>query len=144
MLKFVPLPAPLVISQEKAISKTVTSEPLPCRRCLKDGKRGDEMLLLSYDPFIATSPYSGTSPIFVHKKCDQYQSNGSVPEQQFKRTLSIRAYDQNHMMVDFCVIKGDLLQERAEEFLSQTDVAYLHIHYAGPGCFAVRVDRAVV
>jgi hypothetical protein len=108
---------------------------------LKDGELGQEMFLLSYDPFLDTSVYSSPGPIFVHRDCEQYESNGSVPDQQQRRLLSVRTYDKNQMMVDFCVVKGAQLQEKAEGLLDKPEADFLHVHYAGPGCFAMRVDR---
>lgn len=144
MLRFTPLPATLAINQHNTVYKTVEKErSFPCRRCLEDGQLGEEMLLISYDPFLAASPYSGPGPIFVHQKnCVRYQCDGSVPEQQRSRLLSVRAYDANHMMVGFTIVEGKDLAERAQSLFSDTSVEYLHAHYAGPGCFAVRVDRA--
>jgi len=36
---------------------------------------------------------------------------------------------------------GDELVEKAEQMLGNEAVSYLHVHYAAPGCFAVRVER---
>lgn len=44
------------------------------------------------------------------------------------------------MMGKFEVVNGDELKGKAEELLS-AGMEYLHVYYAGPGCFAVRVDR---
>jgi hypothetical protein len=144
MFRFTALPVPLVVDQERSISEMVDAENgYPCRRCLKDGHLGEEMLLVPYDPFLAVSPYSGPGPIFVHRKdCTRYQCDGSVPEQQRRRLLSVRAYNASHMMVDFAVVEGNSLTERAESLFADAKVDYLHVHYAGPGCFAVRIDKA--
>ncbi|KAJ5812302.1 hypothetical protein N7474_008603 [Penicillium riverlandense] len=144
MLKFTALPAPLVVDLEKSVSKIV-DEPrsFPCRRCLKDGLPGEEMLLVPYDPFPAASPYTGPGPIFVHRKdCVRYQCDGSVPDQQRRRLLSVRAYDANQMMTGCAVVEGKDLAEKAKSFFADAKVDYIHVHNASPGCFAVRVDRA--
>jgi hypothetical protein len=99
------------------------------------------MLLLSYDPFLGESPYSGPGPIFVHQEhCTPYQGT-QVPEQQRRRLLSVRAYDGRHMMVGSEVLQGAELEEIARRMLEGTGVEYLHVHNAKPGCFAVRVER---
>ena len=99
------------------------------------------MLLLSYDPFLGDSPYSGPGPIFVHQKhCAPYQGT-EVPEQQRRRLLSVRAYDGRHMMVGSDALQGSELEEVAGRMLGETGVEYLHVHNAKPGCFAVRVER---
>jgi len=99
------------------------------------------MLLLSYDPFLGDSPYSGPGRIFVHQKhCTPYQGT-EVPEQQRWRLLSVRAYNGQHMMVGSEVLHGSELEEVAGKMLGGTGVEYLHVHNAKPGCFAVRVER---
>jgi Protein of unknown function (DUF1203) len=141
-LKFIPLPTPLPLDHPSTATITVDGEnAYPCRRCLMDGKLKEEMLLLSYDPFLGDSPYSGAGPIFVHKEpCAPYQGV-DVPEQQRRRLLSLRAYDRRHMMVDAEVLQGIELQEVARGMLEDNGVEYLHVHNAKPGCFAVRVER---
>ena len=101
------------------------------------------MYLVSYNPFPADtrSPYAGPGPIFVHAKyCVKYEGS-EVQEQQSKRQLSLRAYDGDHMMVDRAVVEGTELQEKARHMLESEGVGYVNVHYAGPGCFAVRVER---
>ena len=56
--------------------------------------------------------------------------------------LSVRAYDDEAMMTGATVLEGERFADRVEALLSDADVAFLHVHFAGPGCFAFRVDRA--
>ena len=46
------------------------------------------------------------------------------------------------MMTGATVLEGERFADRVEALLSDADVAFLHVHFAGPGCFAFRVDRA--
>lgn len=143
-LKIVPLPAVLETEQPGRVSKIAgEGDTYPCRRCLMDAEAGDEVYLLSYDPFLGDSPYRCASPIFVHKKqCTPYQG-AEVPEQQRKRLLSVRAYDAGHMIVGHGdVLEGTKLEQTSEELLSDPAVEYIHVHNARPGCFAVRIERA--
>lgn len=39
----------------------------PCRQCLRDAEVGEELVLVSYDPFRVDSPYRCASPIFLHR-----------------------------------------------------------------------------
>ena len=50
------------------------------------------------------------------------------------------AYDA--MMTDAAVLPGERFAEHASELLDDRQVEFLHVHFAGPGCFAFRVDRA--
>jgi hypothetical protein len=102
------------------------------------------MFLISYNPFepdAKSSPYQGSGPIFVHSnECDPY-SGSEIPDQQLGRLLSVRAYDNEHLMVDADVLQGDGLDEKAKEMLADGKVKYLHVHNAKRGCFAVQIVR---
>jgi len=130
---------------------------------------GEELYLLSYDPFInpaanldpdadtdksddsfGASPYRCASPIFVHKRHCEFvypSSEGAVlatTEQQRKRLVSVRAYDARNMMRGAEVVRADELAEACQRLLaSHEDVVFCHVHYAPQGCFAVRVDRVL-
>ena len=151
-----PLPAALDVGTHATIPTKlvdVTAENaggLPCRKCLTNGQLGQKMLLLSYDPFLGDSPYRQHGPIFVHSepKCELAEFptgvEVDVPEQQRKwDRLAVRAFDEKHMMIGFDVVAGKDLVERAERFFSETESEYLHVHYAAPGCFAVRIDKVL-
>ena len=90
------------------------------------------------------SPYAGEGPVFVHADgCEPFASApGAVSEQVSGRVLSIRAYDRDAMLTDASVLEGERFRERATELLGDPEVEFLHVHFAGPGCFAFRVDRA--
>ena len=63
-----------------------------------------------------------------------------IPDQLTRRLLSVRAYDGNHMLVDADVVQGDELEDAAQRLLR--DASYLHVHNAGRGCYAARIERA--
>jgi hypothetical protein len=44
-------------------------------------------------------------------------------------------------MVDAGVVQGHELAEKAQAMFIDSAVEYIHVHYAGAGCFAVRIDR---
>ena len=113
----------------------------PCRRCLRDATEGEPLVLAPYDPFTRRSPYAGEGPVFVHADgCEPF--DGERTEQVEGRTLSIRAYDADAILADAAVLPGERFEEAAKAFLDDSGVAFLHVHFAGPGCFAFRVDRA--
>jgi hypothetical protein len=138
-----PLPAGEVDVDAPAAHRSVASDREPCRRCLRDARPGERLVLAPYNPFERTSPYTGDGPVYVHEQgCERFPSApGAVSEQVGGRTLSIRAYDGDAMMRDAAVLPGEEFAERAEALLAGDDVDFLHVHFAGPGCFAFRVDR---
>ena len=98
-MRVTPLPAPL--THDPGAIRVRVEEPnaYPCRRCLQDGEVGETMLLLSYDPFVGASPYSGPGPIYVHDgDCATFDGD-DIPDQLTRRLLSVRAYDERHMLL---------------------------------------------
>jgi hypothetical protein len=117
--------------------------PYPVRCCLRDVEAGEGVLLLSAQPLTAPSPYAAPGPIYLHQHaCEGYQSDGDVPEILQKRVLSVRAFDSAHMMTGTEVVQGADLEEAAERLLAISGTAYLHVHFAGAGCFACRIEPA--
>jgi hypothetical protein len=138
-MRVTPLPAPL--ADDPGAVRVVADQPnaYPCRRCLQDAEPGEPLLLLGYDPFLGSSPYAGCGPIYVHERdCEPFEGEG-IPSQLTRRLLSVRAYDDDHMLVDADVIDGTSLDGEAQRLLA--GAAYLHVHNARPGCFAARIDR---
>ena len=82
--------------------------------------------------------------MFVHAEgCEPFApAPGRLSEQIPGRQLSIRAYDSEAMMTGAAVLAGERFTERVTELLGDDGVDFLHVHFAGPGCFAFRVDRA--
>ena len=137
-MRVTPLPAPLTDDPGAIRVRVDKPNAYPCRRCLKDGEVGETMVLLSYDPFVGTSPYSGPGPIYVHDRdCTPFDGQ-EIPDQLTRRLLSVRAYDASHMLVDADVVEGAELEDAAQRLLR--DASYLHVHNARPGCFAARID----
>jgi hypothetical protein len=116
----------------------------PCRRCLRNATPGESLLLLPYDPFLVRSPYAGEGPVYVHADgCEPHRGEPDVlPEQvDDRRQFSVRAFDAEAMLLDAEVVPGPELASRARALLGD-GAAFVHAHFAGPGCFAFRIDRA--
>ena len=139
-----PLPAGEVDTGAPVTRHRVAADREPCRRCLRDAEPGDHLALTSYDPFRVRSPYAGEGPVFVHADgCEPFDgAPGAVSEQVAGRVLSVRAYDRDAMLTEATVLEGERFRDRATELLEDPEVEFLHVHFAGPGCFAFRVDRA--
>ena len=114
----------------------------PCRQCLRDAEIGEELLLVSYDPFDVDSPYRSASPIFLHRApCAPPVDLGVLPVQLTARQLSVRAFDAEASMIDAAIVHGDLLDETLARMLDDAACDHVHVHNASRGCWAVRVDR---
>lgn len=114
----------------------------PCRISLTDSQAGDELLLVSYEHHPVHSPYRMRFAIYVRKGEETYDAIDEVPQQLRLRTLAVRAFDRNGMMVGWHLTEGRELEAAIERLFANAEAAYLHIHFAAPGCYAAQVERA--
>jgi len=114
----------------------------PCRVSLTDSQPGDELLLVNYEHHPVDSPYRMRFAIYVRKGDETYDAVDQVPEQLRLRTLAVRAFNTDAMMVGWELIDGRELESAIERLFAEPGAAYLHIHFAAPGCYAARVERA--
>jgi hypothetical protein len=114
----------------------------PCRISLTDSQAGDELILINYEHHPVASPYRMRFAVYVRRGEETYDAVDEIPEQLRSRTLAVRAFDANAMMVGWELIDGRELDAAIERRFADPKAAYLHIHFAAPGCYAARVDRA--
>jgi hypothetical protein len=114
----------------------------PCRVSLTDSQEGDELLLVNYEHHPARSPYRMRFAVYVRRGEETYDAVDQVPEQFRRRTLAVRSFDADAMMVGWELVDGRQLVAGIERLFADTRAAYLHVHYAAPGCYAARVQRA--
>ena len=113
----------------------------PCRISLTDAPAGEELLLVNYEHHSVSSPYRMRFAVFVRKGEDRYDAIDQVPEQLRLRTLAVRSFDADAMMVDRELVDGRELEGAIARLFADPRAAYLHVHFAAPGCYAARVDR---
>ena len=141
-----PLPAGEVDTEAPVARRTVSEGRAPCRRCLRDAEHRRALVLAPYDPFTVRSPYAGDGPVFVHADgCEPLRARArpGSPSRSRAGEPSIRAYDGEAMMTGADGAARTRPSPSASRSSSATTgVEFLHVHFAGPGCFAFRVDRA--
>ena len=114
----------------------------PCRVSLTDSQPGDELVLVNHEHHPVDSPYRMRFAIYVREGEQTYDAVDQVPEQLRLRTLAVRAFDSNAMMVGWELIDGRELEAATERLFANPRADYLHVHFAAPGCYAARVERA--
>lgn len=114
----------------------------PCRISLTDSRPGDELILVNYEHHPVASPYRMRFAVYVRKDEKRFEAIDEVPAQLRSRTLAVRAFDENAMMVGWELVEGRDLEAAIERRFADPRAAYLHVHFAAPGCYAARVDRA--
>ncbi len=115
----------------------------PCRVTLEDAPAGTELLLFTYRHQDTESPYRAEGPIYIRRDAELAKLGaGEVPGSVRTRMLSVRAYNNQDMIVNAEVTDGSQLENVVDSLFMDASVAYLHVHYARYGCYACRVDRA--
>ena len=115
----------------------------PCRQCLRDAEVGEELILVSHDPFELSSPYRSASPIFIHRTtCESAEPSATIPLQLARRQLSVRSFDAAEMMIRAAVVDGQRLNQIIVDLFGDSSADRLHIHNADRGCWAATVTRA--
>jgi hypothetical protein len=114
----------------------------PCRISLTDSHPGDELILVNYEHHAVDSPYRMRFAIYVRPGEQTFDAVDTVPDQLRKRTLAVRAYDADAMMINHALTDGKELEAAIARLFADTRAAYLHVHFASPGCYAAHVDRA--
>lgn len=115
----------------------------PCRVSLADAAPGATLLLIHYEHQPADTPYRAGHAVYVREGAEQAApAPDEVPVLFRSRLLSLRAFDADGMMRTADVADGAALEPAIDRLLGDPAVGYLHLHYAKPGCYAARVDRA--
>ena len=131
--------------QKKGAVRQVTGDRqpgYPCRVSLTDALPGDTLLLVNYEHHPVASPYRMRFAVYVRPGEQQHDAIDEVPEQLRIRTLAVRAFDAEAMMVGWDLVEGRALETAIARRFEDPRARYLHLHYAAPGCYAARVDRA--
>lgn len=115
----------------------------PDRVELRDAVPGETLLLVNYLHQPAANPYRASHAIFVREGALRaYDAVDEIPAALASRPLSLRAFDAADRLVDAELASGDEQPVAIRRLLANPQVAYLQAHYARPGCYAARIERA--
>jgi Protein of unknown function (DUF1203) len=128
--------------RERGAVRRIADGPRPCRVSLTDAKPGDELILVNYEHHAVASPYRMRFAIYVRKGEQTFDAVDDVPEQLRTRTLAVRGFDATGMMTGWELIDGGRLEEAIDRLFADPRAAYLHVHFAAPGCYVARIERA--
>lgn len=126
------------------LRRTVDAFPrYPDRIGLKDVEPGATVLLLNYEHQPAATPFRASHAIYVREGATRrFEAVDEVPPMLAIRPLSLRGFDADGFLRTADLAQGDEVAPAIRLLLSEPGVAYLHAHFARPGCFAARIDRA--
>ena len=131
------------LKARNAIRVTATHKPgFPCRVSLTDAEIGEELLLLHYEHQPADTPFKASHAIYIRKDAMQALPDADeVPELLRLRTLSLRAYNHEHLLIAADLAEGANAEETIDRLLLNPEAAYLHVHSAAMGCYLARAER---
>lgn len=122
--------------------RVVEKPAAPCRISLDDAEVGESVLLLNFAHQPASTPYRQQGPIFVRETDQRFDQTDVVPPALARRTLSLRGFDGEDMMIEADLVEGADSGALIKRFFANPAVAYIHAHYARRGCFAALIERA--
>ena len=115
----------------------------PDRIEMRDAEIGESLLLLNHVSIDKQSPYRASHAIFIREGAEQsYEAINKIPDVMISRLLSLRAFDENGMIIDAEVATGDDIQNVIERFLESDKVSHIDAHNAARGCYSGRIVRA--
>lgn len=130
------------LASRGAVRRIADARPVyPCRISLTDASPGTPVILVHYEHHAVASPYRSSHAIYVREgevTCDVVDE---IPVQLRTRQLSVRGFDAQGMMTGAEVVDGTDVEATIARLFRDDRAAYLHVHYARPGCYAARVER---
>ncbi len=115
----------------------------PDRIGLRDAAPGEAVLLVNYAHLPVDTPYRSAYAIYVLEGArERYDRVNAVPDALRSRVMALRAFDRGHMLCDADIAQGTELEGLIERLFANAHTHYVHAHYAKPGCFAARIERA--
>ena len=130
------------LAARRAKRVVVDGGGFPERIELRDAEPGETLLLVNYEHQKADTPYRSSHAIYVREGATETWSGDELPQVMRRRLLSLRGFSVDGMMVEADVAEGVEADPVIDRILANPQVAYIQAHYARPGCYAARIDRA--
>ncbi|MEA9392356.1 DUF1203 domain-containing protein [Acerihabitans sp. TG2] len=112
----------------------------PDRISLRDIPVGEYAILLNHTFLDSPTPYRGSHAIFIWEgKKEAAILTDCIPEVMISRTISLRAFDNNDMMIDAAIASNEKIEENILIFFENTQIKYILAHNAKQGCFSCRI-----
>ena len=120
-----------------------TKPGFPCRVMLDDADVGEALLLVNHVSHDGNNPYRASHAIFVSESAGQaavYEDE--IPPALERRVLSLRAFDNDGMMVDAALAQPGEADGVVRRLLANEWVDHIDAQNATRGCVAARVERS--
>ncbi len=136
------LSADELVARDARLVTADTRPGYPCRVSLAYAEVGERLALLHYEHQPAATPFRASHAIYVREAArERFDRVGVVPEPLRVSLLSLRGFTAQHMLAHADVVEGGEVEGAIAGCFGREEVAYVHAHYARPGCYAARIDR---
>jgi hypothetical protein len=121
----------------------VTEKPsFPCRVSLTDRDIGERVLLINHVSHDVANPYRASHAIFVTEGVEEPAIYvDEVPPVFGPRVLSLRAFEEDGMMVDAALTQSGEADAGIRKLFENPAITTIHAHNATRGCFAAKIER---
>lgn len=130
---------------EQGVIRRAVDAPagFPCRVTLRDVPPGGTVLLLNYEHQPAETPFKARHAIFVDETAAATERvTDALPGAlAVREAVSLRAFRDDGMMIDAGFAPQGEVEAGIERFFAKPEVAYIHAHTVGWGCYLARIDR---
>jgi len=110
---------------------------------MTDLEIGETALLINHTSMEKKTPYMASHAIFIKEEMQSpYNETNKIPDMMFRRLLSLRAFDEDGMIIDDAVVTGEAIETSIREMLENPKVEHIDAHHAGRGCFSSLIKRA--
>jgi len=126
-----------------AIRVRAESKPgFPCRVTLEDAEPGESLLLLNHVSHDVATPFRSAYAIYVRENAAEAPEYvDSTPAFLDHRMLGFRGFDADGILRRASVAGPGDADQAIRGLFAYDEVAYIHIHNAGAGCFMARAER---
>ena len=131
------------LASRRAVRMVATKKPgFPCRVSLADAEPGEDVILVHHEHQSVDTPFRSSHAVFVRPNATPAELKpNEVPEMLRSRILSLRAFDNAGMLIASDLADGTDLELSLQKMFENPAAAYIHLHFAKPGCYAARADR---
>jgi hypothetical protein len=129
------------LAQQGAM-RVVAAAGAPCRITLEDAVPGEMLILLNHVSHDVATPFRASHAIYIREHATVTAEYVDRTPPVFEtRTLSLRAFDANGMLIDGILACPGEADVQIRWLLASKETAYIHAHNAAYGCFAASVER---
>ena len=108
----------------------------PVRCCLRNARKGEELVLFGYAPALPTSPYREVGPVFAHAQTCPEPPGAGYPREWLGRPQVLRAYDERGWIHPATrTHDGTDPEEALAQVLAESGVVQVHSRNVAYGCW---------